>query len=228
MLLAYRAICFELFVKHAVVQAAPATAKLLQRGISEADQKLVARALSPFHDASELGLRDLMARKAELDADVASLKNRVLGHLVLRFAGDPIVAFSGGFTPDADLDGMPLQDFTDVNGYLEPVMLNLVPAEGESVLVISWRRASAIGRQFVESLLKAPRAVLSEWAPQLGFLFLENTYFSQRWWETRREYVRRHLINLAGTWGPTESKQTLLERNVSGWRLTSIKMVPDA
>jgi len=227
MLLAYRSVCFELFLKQAVVNSAPETRRMLQTGVPKAQQKRAARAILPFEHASELGLRDLIARKAELDADVAGMRNRVLRHLVMRFAGEPIVAFSGGFVPDADLDGVPLQNYRDETRHLEPIVLNMIPGPNESVLLISWRRSSNVGIRFVDGLVNALPETLAEWAPQLGFLFLDNTYFSQQWWDTRRKYVRRHLIHLAGTWGPTESNHTFLDRNVSGWNLTGLELIPD-
>jgi hypothetical protein len=78
-----------------------------------------------------------------------------------------------------------------------------------SALVITWPRDAEYPSQYMERLLQLNPIKLAQQLPQLIFLYIENTYFSPRWWSQLPARAQRVLTKQAWTIDPDrESRLT--------------------
>jgi len=131
-------------------------------------------------------------------------------------------------TPDFDLKGRKLQNLEDLHVVIEPLMFNMMPIDSNGFAAIfSWPATTSSGRRFIESLID--RNDVGEAIPQavVRFMFgwIENTYFSPRWWENLEDTVRYVIAELAMAYPPTPELLRPNDHPLVDWELVSTQWV---
>jgi hypothetical protein len=78
---------------------------------------------------------------------------------------------------------------------------------------------------FASQLRALPADHIPHVIAQLMFAYIENTFFSRAWWNSRREYVRNHVRQIAQQPNPYYSPPRYIVRHVVPWRLESISVI---
>jgi len=227
-LLAYRALCYELFTKKRNLEAVSKLRQVLDRGKPYEEQVRIQNYLACYEEGLCLGLRDAQHWKNFADESLMAQQFQNWNHCVLRFRGTWCVASTGMATPDFDLKGRKLQNLEDLDVVIEPLMFNMMPIDSNGFAAIfSWPATTSSGRRFIESLID--RNDVGEAIPQavVRFMFgwIENTYFSPRWWENLEDTVRYVIAELAMAYPPTPELLRPNDHPLVDWELVSTQWV---
>jgi hypothetical protein len=130
-----------------------------------------------------LGLQNAERWKASFDASAKARKFDQFNFVAVRFSNVLAVVASGGFHPEYDFKGQPVQKLGTVENDLDHMLFNLTVLDGASGAVFGWVEntlgpAEAFARSFVE----LPPEEQANAAIRLAFKHLENTYIKPSWW----------------------------------------------
>ena len=114
---------------------------------------------------------------------------------VIEFAGDLCVSSTGSINPNRVLNGNELQALHD-DAPLEALLFGIAATSEGRAAVFTWPENQIAPRTFVTSLLNYEK-YLPGILVQFMFAFIENTFFSERWWNSLSDTERRHLSGLA-------------------------------
>ena len=196
-MLAYRATCYELFIKQ--LDCHPKTRYIREKYENKLPKSMHdslsrIRALQTTGAAS--GLRDLQFHKATYDRALASKRFADIAGYTIEMAGDPILMCCSGITPSYDFGGKFLQDMQNDNvvGKLIAVTA-FTDRPGRWFVVLAWHRASSeVGQQLLTSLLEQ-KDVTSAIA-SLVFVHCGNLHFRMSWWDQLPPETREGLMSL--------------------------------
>ena len=139
--------------------------------------------LEAFVKGTRLGLRD--ARLA-LDECESILKNEDYARLsacVVRYKKLPTIMAVGGFYPEFDFDGRPLQALPVSSDRAETLSFNILASEGRAAVAIIWLKEDSSCLKFARSYSNQRSDHLTTLAIQTAFEHLENTCVNPDWWE---------------------------------------------
>jgi len=140
---------------------------------------------------------------------------------VIDFKGELCISCSGAVTPDCDLEGNQLQVLhADIP--LEALLFGITVTKDNGAAVFTWPDKQAAPRAFVNSLLKRDSDHLASFLVQFMFTFIENTFFSARWWECLSQAQRRHLAALAQIANPYYGNFDFVSSKIIPWEITNI------
>jgi hypothetical protein len=196
MLLAFRAIALERYRKAAHAASMLGAAETVGQSpeiLGLANLDLLEGGILGSHS----GLQDMTALKADADRALLERNPARLEYRVLTFEGAPVMAATGVFTPDFDLNGARLQDLEDVSSPCELATLSLLPSEHATHLLFAWPAGGSKPARFVDSLLDRPAERIPRLIPQVCLGYLENVYFSREWWSSQSAMRQRRLAKFA-------------------------------
>jgi hypothetical protein len=224
-LVAYRAVCHEVYQKLGAMQADKALRQIVDKGMPVEFQRQVQDRFDVVEAGTRAGLADFQQLKAVMDEQLVVGDFTKLSHLVIGFRGDLCVASTGTVSPNRDLDGQELQVLHDLSVRQESLPFGVVATSEGGAVVFTWRNGETAPQRFVESLLRKGNQVLPSLLVQFMFAYVENTYFSARWWECLSEAEREHLITLARI---SNAYYTDIEYSPSKfvpWEITDIRLL---
>jgi hypothetical protein len=191
-LLAYRAVCKEVYAKlgHADVMA---FGKTLDRGFPIECQIAIQHQFGVGAYAGSIGLRDLTEHKKRLDVVLQAGDFSDMHALVIEVAETPSFLCSGAIFPEYDFSGHALQNLLDVKQILEMVTFSLIATDTGGAVVFAW-----LGDQpSVENLCKSLEPILDRDLPdavaRFTFEFFENVVMAPDWWESLSREVQERL-----------------------------------
>lgn len=196
-LVAYRALCYEMYQKRGILRSAPAVTHLLDRGRSPEEQRWIQEAHAISIAGARRGFAQLSQAKVAMDAQLVSGNIAGWSRMVLRFEGELCIATTGAIAPNLDFDGKGLQVLHDPTSKMELLMCGVTADDSGGAVVLLWSATDPSPTQFVRSLTGRELAVLPSMLVQFMFAHLENTYFSAKWWDSLAPEARRHLTQLA-------------------------------
>jgi len=196
-LLGYRAICHEIHQKSGLLKSDPIMRSLVDRGLSAEEQAKVQQLWAKFEDGTRRGLADVRGVKSVMDQQILRDNYSGWSRAVVSFRGDLSVVSTGAVTPNRDFDGKQLQDLQNFDVDIEQLPFAIVATSDGGAAVFVWRTGQMAPLAFVESLLKKGEQRLPGLIVQFMFAYIENTYFSHRWWESLSEVARRQIEILA-------------------------------
>ena len=133
-LLAYRAMCREVFVKRATLE----NADWIVQNVPPCTLALA----KAHRNLTEVGLRDLQWHKDAYDRDLRSNNFSALEWVAIELSNTPDFVCSGLCFPDYDFAGKRLQDLSDVKARMQLVTFSVIPTQGGGIVVFAWHSTS--------------------------------------------------------------------------------------
>lgn len=222
-LLAYRALCHEVYQKNAAVRSYPAMPDLVDRGMPHQVQRHIRAQFGAFEIGGTAGLRDLQAIKARADVALQERDYAEWASCVVYFRGAIAVASAGTLSPNVTLSGISLQTMHDVAASQEPLFVGTVPTPDGGAIVFSWLARHTAPRRFIESLLALPHSAVPSTIVQILFAYLSNTYFSPAWWVSLTTAQRGRIGELAAITNAYYQEIPYTNERLIGWEITEVR-----
>jgi hypothetical protein len=197
-LVGYRALCHEVFQKVCSLKSSPVMKMLVDRGLQPHMQRAIQRDLAVIDAGTRAGLAAFERLKAQMDQQLLANDFSGWSRVVVDFSGDLCVLTTGVVSPNRDLVGRQLQVLHESPAEQESLLIGIVAAPEGGTVVLTWPREQLAPRLLIDSLLRISEDRLPGMLVQFAFAYIENTYFSARWWEALLESDRRQLASLAG------------------------------
>ncbi len=192
----YRAVHQEIYQKEAILRTSPDIPNMVMEALPKEARKMAQRKF----DSSNAGIRHavLLNKKLKrlMDKQLIEKKYDGWSRLAVQFTGHLSIATSGVITPSKTITGTPLQDLLDPNIKIEPLIVNITATEQGGLALMSWRTEHQAPAAFVDSLLST-NDKLCGYIAQTIFAYIENTYFSQSWWDSLKTLHKFHFSSLA-------------------------------
>lgn len=195
-MLAYRATCYELYIK--TLDCDPKSRYIrekYEKRLPKYMHDTLSRIRTQQATGAASGLRDLQRHKAAYDEALASKRFSEVTGYTIEIGGDPILMCCSGITPTYDFRGRLLQDMQDDDVFGKMVAVTaFADRPGQWYVVLAWHHESeAVGRQLIDSLLENPR---SSSIAALIFVHCGNLHFRISWWDNLAAETREWLASL--------------------------------
>lgn len=221
-LLAYRAVCHELYQKRSASNSRPEVHKLLIEDSPPTRGLLLQQALNAQTSGVLKGLADAIDIKSEMDEALRSANFDQWVHTIFYFSGDVSIVTAGAPTPNFDFQGNNIQTLHDIASNIQPMPIGMSVADTGFAVVFSGRRTDPAPVAFANQLRSFPPNEVPHIIAQFMLAYLENTFFSRSWWDSRRMYVRSQVRQIAREPNPYYFPPKYVVRHVVPWRLESI------
>ncbi len=222
-LLAYRALCHELYQKEASSRSQPRLRDRIDRGRDKSTQRKMQEFYAVFGAGVAQGAEDARRLKKVADASLLANEYSDWSSAVIYFDGHLSVASTGAPTPTFDLDGNRLQVLHDMTANVEPLFYATVPTGSGGAVAFVWRREMDAPRRFVDSLLSQSRAELPDLLVEFMFTHVENTYFARTWWEGLSSLQRASIRKYAAIFNPYYDQPKYQSLSLVDWTVTEIQ-----
>lgn len=223
-LIAYRAICWELYQKTRAIRSGPTLRDLIDRGAPEQMQHTVQEMIAIQDAGFRKGLADLNAVKHQMDQALLSEDYSPFRAHEFILEGPVAIAATGAITPNRTLGGLPLQTLHDVNAHTQWLSFGVDVRGGGASIVFLWLDQHLAPLSYLEELITLGPVKLSEFLAQFFFAHCENTYFAEDWWYGISEADRLFMMDLMANTNPYYfPPQFDLGRSTAPWRLVSEK-----
>lgn len=197
-LIGYRAACHEVYQRTAGVRAVQAMRELADRGQPEAVQLLIQQSYDALDAGAHKGLVVVESLKRRMDEQLVRAEYSGWSKFILKFEGQLCVASTGAVSPNRDVHGRQLQVLHETEAVRQQTLLyGMVATETGGAVVFMWPSSETVARRLIESFGAGGQEGLPALIAQFMFAFVENTYFSERWWRSLPEETQQHLRNLA-------------------------------
>ena len=182
-LLHYRTVASELYRK---VMGHRATlhhlsAKSEKRPVT-AEVKAAIQLLRDYSLGEQMGIRDIGAAFALAEKELLSENQNGISALIVHFKQLPSIMTVGGFLPECDYNGKPLQRLGDFQALNQGISFNILSAEGHAALAMLWLKGHDVAKTFAESFIAQEPERFTTLAIQTAFEHLENTCMAPNWW----------------------------------------------
>lgn len=222
-LVGYRAICHELYQKLLVLKVNGVRRDNLDRGKSESEQREIQKLLGAYELSVNVALSELQFLKASYDAAFIANDFSKLDYAVIFFDGDLSLASTGAVLPDYDVYGMLLQRISRLTVPAEGLAYGIVSTPTAGAVVFSWPSQFMKCNRFVRMLLKIKLIDLPSYIVEFVFKFVENTFFSEQWWQTLDATMEERLMQLACENIPHGELIRYSKMTFTNWQVTRIE-----
>lgn len=198
-LLAYRALCRELFTKTAAREV-----NVLGKELEEAQDKTARKLVHDFihyrEIGLELGLRDLRRHKAEYDKALLQQNSSGISWYVIELDHSVEIMCTVGFSPEVDFHGNRLQSLDLSTTHVDLLTCSIIKTTRGSAIVLAWlsEKNGACSR-LVNSLDQIKTHLLPSAIVRLVFEHGENVFFSPTWWNSLDETERAKIEERANS-----------------------------
>jgi len=225
-LIAYRAVCLEVFQKRRVLKAQFPLRDLIDRGTSEQIQRIVQERAGSHYEGSKKGLEDLEYLKKEMDKALLADDLSEFLTCELAFTGPVSVVTTGAFSPNRLLKGVTIQVLHDTQTRIQGVAFGVDVRDKRPHVVFCCLKKDEAARAFIDELFFIPEVSLPEYIMQFFFAYCENTYFSQSWWESLNTKQQRYVRKLSGNPNPYYFPPEYdFDIGISPWKLETKKLL---
>lgn len=217
-LLAYRAVCKELFQKRAQLDVMTEAQATGDHGLSPLDQLRFQSWVSSHLSGVRLGLRDLGREKSLHDA---ILLNRTWDQdycfVAVPIASKPTIVSSGAVIPEHDFAGNSLAKLGRSDLECDLLAFSIVATDHDGVALWACRRDSEHGMSFLRQAATLSDEELLQGAVRFAFELVENTFMTPDWWsglaaEKKEVVIRR--ANSGLPFGPDPGPEQLRDDGV--------------
>ena len=219
-LLAYRALCRELFKTRARKDFMPYT-KTFDRGKDEAGQVITQQFFNRMEVAIQSALRRDHRYKISYDEVLLSSDYSEVRYYVIALDRVPDFLCSGFFMPEYDFQGRHLQDCLDLSVDPDHLSFSLLPTNTGGVAVLSWLGECPANKKLVQTMDAIPDNRLPNAIARFSFQHFENVYANPDWWDSLSSDLKSRVKQRVKEWVP--KPECLQENGVQyvSWQLTS-------
>lgn len=223
-LVGYRALCHEIYQKTGALKSSPEVRRLVDRGVPPSAQREMQDFSATVAAAQGKGLSDSRKLKTVMDKDLLAGSYGEWSNAVVEFDGDLCISCTGAISPDYDLEGNRLQVLHDDEHVLESLMFGMTATDAGGAAVFTWLKKDSAPGTFIKSLLQKKEDLLPSILVQFMFTYIENTFFSARWWDSLSELHQGHLAALARISNPYYGSFQFLPSQLVPWKITNISI----
>jgi hypothetical protein len=219
-LIGYRAICHELYQKHAAMRAVSNNIQWISGDNAITNREELLHFLRVSEAGVKKGLKDFEALKSIYDSALKAKRYSDFRRCIIIFIGDISLASIGVMSPDFDIKGHKLQNIADPFISIEGIAVGTIGTETGGAIVFSWPRHFTLCEKFVNSLISHSTDLPSNLVT-LFFSYIENTFFSKKWFDRLDRIKQRRIANfVCRTYGPKPVIYDLT--NLVPWKITNI------
>lgn len=182
-LLAYRALCREVYAKYITVES------FMPAAIRNADS-WSRNMLAQWNDGEKLGLEESLRDKRAMDAKLLSGDFQTRSHLVSLGADFP-VRVAGVFVPEFDYENRRLYDLSNYSIPVHRISVCTITIKNDVLGVYVALDDTRELNQYLDTLERVTRSDPRAFFAQSCFDNFEHIYFNIAWWDGLRE---RHRI----------------------------------
>ena len=218
-LIAYRAICWELYQKEKTIGSVDIMKDLLDRGTPQPVQQEIQVSSSVLSAGLKRGLEDLRRVKMQMDHSFETENYEPYSTLEVVMSGSLSVAATGAISPNFSISGTELQLLTDMQTDVQGLAFGTDVSTRGSSIVFLWQTDEEAPRMYVQEILNLSRDFLPQFLCQFFFMHCENTYFSPTWWNGLDRPVKDKLTGMMLNTNPYYSPPIYLDDLVAvPWR----------
>ena len=192
-LLAYRALCREIFEKRVAAETFAAL-RDERPGSTRSQQEAAREYLTHIREGALLGLSDLDREKAIFDEAILSGRLDGVRALVLTISSTPDVLCSAAASVESDFAGRRLQNLADLNVPIEGTYFSSIPTDGGGALILAWLSQSEAPRKLATALMGMPGRDVPHAVVRFMFEHSENLCISPDWWESLSGSAKASLV----------------------------------
>lgn len=182
-MLAYRAICKELYLKYC---SSTSNQNLLkyQNGLDINMQKNIANVVDFFNIETGLAVRDLEKLKLKYDEYIINNNFDNIKYYCLLLDKVPELMSSCGWIPTEDFNSNKLADLSKEEQIFNTLTVSTVAIKDNGAIIFAWldNFENNFCDKFIDSFNKIPNNEKSSAILNWLFLCNENIYFSENWW----------------------------------------------
>lgn len=225
-LIAYRAMCWELYQKTRAARGYQTRRDLVDRGMPPFAQREIQEMLEAHNSGVALGIEDIRLAKITMDHQLAAGDYAKIRALEITMEGPLSVAATGAIMPGLSAAARTLRDTGRLERPMDMMAFGCDIKAEAVVVVFAYQDGDKEPAMFVDSLLAASRTDLPQIVGQFFFLHCENAYFSQQWWDSlsdaNRSLVHELTMNMNPSWDPPGYN---LGRRLMPWAETSRRVI---
>lgn len=195
---------------------------MIDRGREPSVQREIQNLQAVLVAGQRVGLANSEALKASMDAQLLSQNYGGWSRAVVNFDGELCISSTGAITPNRNLDGKSLQVLHQDELPLEYLLCGVVATPMGGAMVLTWPTGQKAPEAFVASLLRHDESLLPGILVQFLFAFIENTFFSERWWKSLSDQEQRHLTARAHLGNPYYDNLEFISNRFVPWKITKI------
>lgn len=222
-LLAYRALCYELYSKIINLNGIDDDLLCMLGHGKSYNENLVCKMLS---EKQKLGLtkaiNDIENVKSDFDISLLSKEYSDYMAYEICLVGEIAIISTGVNTPTRLLSGQKIQILHNLDNQIEMVQFGVDVSKNKYHVFFYFRKKDNCILTFMKDINKLQDDKLSEFLVQFFFLFSQNTYFSECWWENLTSLQKEHLYELASNSNPYYYlNDYIFDLKLSPWKVVS-------
>jgi hypothetical protein len=188
-LLAYRALCQEIFKKRAMLELVTSS-KGFDKGKTKTEQIWMQRYLKLWESSVAVGLRDGNNYKRHYDEALMRSDYSMMQYYSIELENTPQFLCSGLISPEYDFFGNELQDFLDFQKVLDHISFSIIATDAGGAAVFGWLGTCEASKNFIRSLDAISDSELPDAIARFIFQQLENVYIAPDWWDALNPSVK--------------------------------------
>ncbi len=221
-LVGFRALCHELYQKQAVVSAIPDMKSVIDRGRSYEEQVEIQNYYGVSGAGVSKGAEDASKHKGLFDTAWRNKDYKEWKSVTIEFEGKMSVLSTGAPTPTFDVFENSLQNLHDTFRDVQPLYYGTLPNTNGGSITFTWHKTDDAPQRFIDSVLQLPPDYIPSAIVQFMFSHVENTYFSDEWWNGLDISDRSRITELASITNPYYTYIDYLHRISVPWSITTI------
>lgn len=190
-LIGYRALCHEYYMKKASVDSADTLEDYCKKYGDGVDKYFLDHQNKEFEEGYEY----VKAIKDIYDKALVDDGYHFFNYVSISFSGSLSVVSTGMMTPDFSLRGEKLQDYSNFFG--ENLFFGIISKGGRNHFVFHWPSKFEKVTKYMGSVLNLNKFKLPDFLVQFSFRYVENTYFSEKWWNDLSIRNKKFISKLA-------------------------------
>ncbi len=180
-LLAYRALCKEVFLKKSHLDFLKSM-KTQDKGLPEVNQIQFQESIKLMIYGCTLGVKTMENQKRKYDDILINENYSKMNYFIINIDSTPEFLCSGTVIPEIDFSGNMYQQLGNANIDQEILTLSIIPTNSRGVIVFATQDNGIITKNIFKSLDMLPTDQLPDAILRYVFEYFENVYFSPTWW----------------------------------------------
>jgi hypothetical protein len=222
-LLAYRALCREIFMKKYQLEMLPFMRKM-DKGRDLSEQREMQEYLAYYSYGVDIGMDTSNKQKARYDYALLNKDYSDMTYYVIIFDNKPELLCCGSSIQETDFLGRRYNQLGRSDIDQEVVTFSIIPTDkGAAVIFVSLDKGSDT-QLFFSSLSNLKADSVANAIVRYAFEYYENTYFSPIWWRNLNSVTQQTIIQRCTSGIVIRRSDCLLEDGIDmvKWKISNI------